>query len=227
MINNWYESDLGVNSDKLLEVASKYSNSIFVDLGVRRGVSSEILLHNSVENNNFVYGVDVSFSMCSIPTNNLRYTRVLGDSVSVGRKWNNGKIDGLFVDTLHTKEQVMCELKYWWEHLKERSFIAFHDSNWPIGKHEVINGIAYDRVEDAIKSFFGVDQLDYEDDYIHMKTYPESWGMTIVEVKQKIDYPSRYKNWRTVLETRNKFICDLFSVDNQNGILLERLINDV
>ena len=67
----------------------------------------------------------------------------------------------------------------------------------------------------------------YEDDYIKMKTYPESWGMTIVEVKQKIDYPSQYKNWRTVLETRNKFICDLFTEDNQNGIVLERLIKDV
>jgi len=225
MINNWYESDLGVNSDKLLEVASKYSNSIFVDLGVRRGVSSEILLHNSVENNNFVYGVDVSFSMCSIPTNNLRYTRVLGDSVSVGRKWNNGKIDGLFVDTLHTKEQVMCELKYWWEHLKERSFIAFHDSNWPIGKHEVINGIAYDRVEDAIKSFFGVDQLDYEDDYIHMKTYPESWGMTIVNLKQKKNYISLFENWVEVLNKRNKLISLFWNKENSKHLDLELLLD--
>ena len=227
MMKHWYESDLGINCDKLLGIASAYRNSTFVDLGVRTGISSDILLHKADERNNFVYGVDVSFNMCGIENNTPRYTKILGDSVTVGKNWNRGKIDGLFVDTLHIKEQVMCELKYWWKHLNNKSFIVFHDSNWPTGKRDVINGISYDRVEDGIKSFFGVNEVNHEDDYIKMKTYPESWGMTIVEVKQKIDYPSQYKNWRTVLETRNKFICDLFTEDNQNGIVLERLIKDV
>ena len=36
--------DLGVNKNVLYDVVSKYTNTIFVDLGVREGVSSKIML---------------------------------------------------------------------------------------------------------------------------------------------------------------------------------------
>ena len=86
------------------------------------------------------------------------YTKILGDSVTVGKYWDK-KISGLFVDTFHIKEQVLCELYFWYPHVEEGGFIAFHDTNWPEGKHDVYDGIVWDRVEEGVKSFFNVDSL--------------------------------------------------------------------
>ena len=35
--------------------------------------------------------------------------------------------------------------------------------------------MTWDRVEEGVKSFFNVDSLNYEDEYIKMSNYPESW----------------------------------------------------
>lgn len=226
-MNRWYESDLGTNSDRLLEVVQKCSNSVLVDLGVRGGVSSEILLHESQERDNKVFGVDVNFGTCSIPDSHPRYTKIRGDSVSVARNWRGGEVSCLFLDTLHIKEQVMCELRYWWPHLRSKCFLGFHDTCWPEGKQDIVGGVKYDRVEEGIKSFFGIDTMDYEDRCISVKTYPESWGMTIIEVKEKKDYPSEFGMWTEVLNNRNTFISSIFREDNQDGMILERHINNV
>lgn len=226
-MDHWYKSDLGNNASKLAEVVSKYSNSEFVDLGVRTGVSSEILLDGAEERGNHVYGVDLDFTLCPISNENPRYTKILGDSVSVGRRWEGGKISGIFFDTLHTKFQVMCELRYWWPHLKSKCFLAFHDSAWPEGKHDVINGVKYDRVEEGIKSFFGVKKMDHKDTSMSMSTYPDSWGMTIVEIRKKKDYASKFKGWDSVLEERNGCISSLYGHDNQGGLILDRIIPNV
>lgn len=227
MTNYWYNTDLGVNGDRLVEIVEKCSDSVLVDLGVRTGVSSQILLRGSEERNNRVFGIDTDFAVCPIPFDYPRYTRVRGDSVSIARGWDEGEVTLLFLDTLHIKDQVMCELRYWWPHLKSECFLVFHDTCWPKGKHDVIGGVQYDRVEEGMKSFFGIDTMDYEDDYISVKTYPESWGMTIVEVKEKKDYPSECGMWDEVLNNRNAFISHLFHEDNQGGMILERYIDNV
>ena len=218
-------SDLGINVEYLYETISKQKNTILVDLGVREGISSEIMLIDSVENNNTVFGVDIDFSMLKSNINSHpSYTKILGDSVTAGKKWDK-KIGGLFVDTFHIKEQVMCELYYWYKHVSVGGFIAFHDSNWPLGKNDDYGGVIWPRVEEGIKDFFGVDSLNYEDDYITMKNYPDSWGMTIVELKDKKDYVSLYNNWEDIFNRRNYLISLFFNEGNKNNIDIELLIH--
>jgi hypothetical protein len=224
-INEYLNTDIGINAKELYNTVSKYENSIFVDLGVRTGVSSEIMLIDSFKKNNKVYGVDVDFSMLKEGLNtHPNYQKILGDSSTVGKKWDK-KINGLFIDTFHIKEQVLTELYFWFSHLEENSFIAFHDTNWPENKFDVYGGITWDRVEEGIKDFFKIPQLDYEDDFIKVTNFPESWGMTIVNLKQKKNYISLFENWVEVLNKRNKLISLFWNEENSKHLDLELLLD--
>jgi len=225
ILQKFYSTDIGVNANPLYDMISKYNNTTFVDLGVRSGVSSEIMLIDSKTNNNKVFGVDVDWSkLNSIVNSHPNYTKILGDSSTVGKYWDK-KISGLFVDTFHIKEQVLSELYFWYPHVEEGGFIAFHDTNWPEGKHDVYDGITWDRVEEGVKSFFNVDSLNYEDDYIKMSNYPESWGMTIVEIKKKKDFISEFPNWVDVINKRNHLIGLFWNEENKSDVKIDLVLN--
>lgn len=223
-LNKFYLTDIGVNANALYNIVSKYNNAIFVDLGVRSGVSSEIMLLDS-DKDNKVFGIDVNWSeLNNLVKNNPNYKTILGDSVTTGKYWDK-KIDGLFVDTFHIKEQVLCELFFWYPHVKEGGFIAFHDTNWPEGKHDVYGNIIWERPEEAVKEFFNVDSLNYEDNFIKMTNYPESWGLTIVEIKNKKNYVSCYNNWKDIFDKRNHLISLFWNEKNKENLTIDLLLN--
>ena len=183
------------------------------------------MLIDSHTNNNKVFGVDVDWSMLNQSVDSHpNYTKILGDSSTVGKHWDT-KISGLFVDTFHIKEQVLSELYFWYPHVEEGGFIAFHDTNWPEGIHDVYDGMTWDRVEEGVKSFFNVDSLNYEDEYIKMSNYPESWGMTIVEIKKKKDYMSEFPNWEEVIDKRNHLISIFWNEGNKSDVKIELVLN--
>jgi hypothetical protein len=220
-LNKFYAEDIGINAHHLYDIVSKYKNTIFVDLGVRGGISSEIMLLDSNVNNNKVFGVDVDWSrLNSYVDNHPNYTKISGDSSTIGKYWDK-KISGLFVDTFHIKEQVLCELYFWYPHVEEGGFIAFHDTNWPEGKHDSYGNIIWDRVEDGVKSFFGVNSLNYEDEYIKMENYPDSWGMTIVQIKKKKDFISDFTYWKNVLDKRNHLISLFWNETNKKDVNID------
>lgn len=214
-IRNIAQSDLGTNVYPLYEVTSKVSNGTMVDLGVRCGNSSEIMLIASTEKNNKVYGVDITFDDLRPDLHNRpNYNKILGDSCTVGNEWTGDKVDVLFVDTFHIKEQVMCELYYWYPHMKDDCWFVFHDSNWPNGKHDVYGGIVWDRVEEGIMSFFGLKSLTEKTEELECFHYPSSWGMTFVHVKKHADFPSRIDNWDHIIQRRNHLISLFWNSEN-------------
>lgn len=224
-LSNFYKTDIGINANVLYEVSSKYKNSIFVDLGVREGVSSEILMIDAKEKNNTVYGVDVDFKFLNKNLqNNTNYKIIKSDSVTLGKNWKD-EIDGLFVDTFHIKEQVLCELYYWYDYVKPGGFIAFHDTNWPKDKNDKYGGIIWDRVEYALYEFFDIEELYYEDDFIKVTNHPESWGMTLIEIKKKKDYKSTISDWSDIFNKRNKLISLFWNESNSKDIQIELEIN--
>jgi hypothetical protein len=217
-------TDLGPNVYKLYEKASQVYNGNFVDLGVRMGASSEIFLLTAPQNN-ITMGVDVDWGLIKPGiTTNTNYRQFIGDSVTVGKNLDI-PINGLFVDTFHIKEQVMCELYYWYDKVIEGGFIAFHDSHWPEGKYDEYGGIKWDRVEDGIKDFFQISELNYEDEFIKSDHYTESWGMTIITLKKKRNYCSLYKNWNEVFEKRNHLISLFWNGNNKNDVHIELQIH--
>jgi hypothetical protein len=214
-------SDLGPNAIKLYEKIANRKNKIFVDLGVRHGISSKVMLIDADINGNKVYGIDVDDSFLhSSVRNNQHYNFLMGDSVTVGKYWNE-KINGLFVDTFHIKQQVLCELFFWFEHVEEGGFIAFHDTNWPENKHDVYGGIIWPRVEEAIKLFFNIDSLNYVDEYIKVVNYPDYWGLTIVDKIKHKNFKENIENWSEIFKSRNQLISIFWNENNIGNRIID------
>jgi predicted O-methyltransferase YrrM len=213
--------DLGVSGYPIYEAISKYENSHIVELGTYIGESTQLFLLDAETKNNVVHTIDVSFD--SIPReikNNERLNMILGDSPTVGKYWDT-PYDILFVDTFHIKEQVLSELYYWYAHIKEGGLLIFHDTNWPEDKHDEYGGILWDRPEEAIKDFFNIPSLEFEDEFIKSTNFPEKWGVTIIEVKKKKDYVKSYDNWSDVFKKRNHLISLFWNENNKGNVKID------
>lgn len=192
--------DLGPNTYTLYEKLKPVKNSTIVDLGVRHGFSSSIFLEDSEINNNKVYGVDLGlFELTPLVKSHKNFTFIQNDSIIAGNEWKNGPVNFLFVDTIHIKEQVLGELESWMPHVPEGSIIAFHDTNWGEGHYENFKGITWHgRPDDAIKEYFNIDLLNFENDYIKVENYPESYGMTFIYLKKKDSGFGKNVDWEAV-----------------------------
>lgn len=220
-------SDLGENAFVFLELVKSKKNSRFIDIGVRKGVSSAILSYQSNENNNLVCGCDISFDAFFLNGRryvNDNYTCYLYDSVTLGKQWDEEPFDIIFIDTEHTREVVLSELYFWSNHIKEDGYFVFHDSHWTT-PGPTIGNVEHERVDVAITDFFGLpksvrDLTNYEDDNIHLEHYIPSYGMTFVKIK-KLDAIQKFKkniDWVKVFETRN-WLADLFLNDKNPNCL--------
>lgn len=120
--------------------------------------------------------------------------------------------------------------------MEDDSYIVFHDTNWPEGMHDLTwvpevkqKGILWDRPEIAVGRFFGISKLfeehgkvgfTYEDDHIHVRHRPESWGMTTIHIKKKKDFKQNIDDWNDIFEDRNTVLGyfrkepEAFYVDN-------------
>lgn len=227
-LNEKFEfGNLGINAFNLAQTVGKMGgNNVFVDLGVDFGTSSLCMSYEAIEKNNNVYGVDTQFNRLDYSLRDYaNYHMILGDSSSVGKYWDvekNGKVDLLFVDTIHVAVQVATELYYWWPHMQENSYIVFHDTNWPEGRYDLTwhpevqrNNIRWERPEVAVGRFFDVlplfeqygnEGFIYDDEFININHSADSWGLTTVQIKKKKDYRKNIGNWDQIFQGRNTVV---------------------
>jgi hypothetical protein len=224
------DGELGINSVKFLQIKDSLGkNNVFVDLGVETGKSSRILLDKSLQSNNSVFGVDphLYHSHINDCLSDPMYSFIKEDSVITGEKWSHERPNLVFVDTVHAKEQVMRELYYWWDLLKVNGYLIFHDTNWAnyihkpnhpcAGKrpgntglgYDFYSGIAWETPDKAIKEFFNISELDYEDDFIKVEHGPDDLGMVFLLKKQEKDYKSKINNWDEI-ESRRQILLNNF-----------------
>jgi SAM-dependent methyltransferase len=155
---------------------------------------------------------------------NQDYMCYQADSVTLGKNWDEEPFDVIFVDTIHTREQVLTELYYWADNLKPGGYFVFHDSHWE-GPGDVIGGVQHERVDVAITDFFGlpksVREMDiYEDDNVIINHHKPSFGMTFVKVKtaNAIEKFKSNIDWNHAFETRN-WLADLhFNPENSKYV---------
>ena len=225
------ECDLGDNAWRLYELCQQASNARFLDLGVRDGASSALMSFNAKEKNNIVDGCDVNFSGFIKHGDHFvddTYTRYQADSVTLGKYWyqKGYSFDLIFVDTLHTREQVLAELYFWSNHLQDNGFFVFHDSHWAHtteGDH--IGGKEWRRVDEAITEFFNLPKNvmelnSYASDDIMLHHYASDFGMTFIQVK-KPDAIVRFKegiDWNEVFDLRNELNDMHFNKENPNFV---------
>ena len=205
--------DLGENAWKLADLVRTMKDARFIDLGVRLGASSAVMSIEADQRNNQVCGCDLDYD--GFFKNGRRfvsenYTCYQADSVTLGKTWDEDPLDIIFVDTIHTREQVLAELYFWVNHLKEGGYLIFHDSHWEKKGGDLIGGVEWKRVDEAITDFFNlptnVMEMDvYENEDILLKHYPGSYGMTFVQVKtlSAIERFTDNIDWEDVFKIRN------------------------
>lgn len=219
---NQPQFDLGENAWILADLVKSYKNSRFMDLGVRFGVSSSVLSIGSEDNNNKVYGCDITFSNFNSNFVSSNYVRCLADSVTLGKNWNEDPFDIIFVDTQHTREFVLSELYFWINHLKKDGYFIFHDTHL-VNRGDYVfgedpNKICWETPDKAVVDFFKIPQEycngeehcaitidNYEDDDIILNHCKESCGMTFVKIKN-LNAISKFKSnidWEDVFKKRN------------------------
>ena len=234
--------DLGVNAWVLAELVKTFKDARFLDLGVRLGASSAILSIDADENNNQVCGCDLMFD--GFQRNGARFVKpnymcYQADSVTLGKNWDEDPFDIIFVDTIHTREQVLAELYYWSNHIKENGYFIFHDCHWVGAGGEdnvvaedtygdTIGGKLHKRPDVAVTDFFGLPKSvreleDYEDDNIKVECYPESYGMTFVTLKKftkKVKNPTDV-DWTSTFSERNVLISQYWNEGNVGDRTIE------
>lgn len=190
---NFIKKELGdVSSKKLMDLVDDIKNGTLVDIGIYEGASSRIMINKSSDNNNIIYGIDPVNPIFN--TNHPNYNYIKDDSVYVGETWSNGQVDLVFFDSVHAKEQVLCELYYWWDLIKENGYAVFHDTSWDgyihkpghscEGKktgnsgmgYDTYGGINWETPDKAVEDFFNLrlndDDRDIENNKI-LKIYED------------------------------------------------------
>ena len=117
-----------MSSKKLMDIVKNITNGKLIDIGVYEGASSRVMINNSTQNNNIVFAIDPVLPIFN--TSHPNYTYIKDDSVLIGKTWSKGPVDLVFFDSVHAKEQVLCELYYWWDLIKENGYGVFHDTSW-------------------------------------------------------------------------------------------------
>jgi cephalosporin hydroxylase len=223
---NLKDGELGHNISKLIEIRDSFgSNNFFVDIGVEGGKSSRILLDDAIAKNNYVCGIDpIRDPGISDILQNPNYIFLQKDSVVSGRDWSFARPNIVFVDSIHAKEQVMMELRYWWDLLNVNGWVVFHDTQWEgyihkanhscAGKKPGNSGLGYDfyagvawaTPDKAVKEFFKLESLDYEDEFIKSIHMPDSLGMTFIHKKKDKDFKALTENWEEIESNRQKLL---------------------
>jgi hypothetical protein len=103
-----------------------------LELGVRGGASTVALLAGLEERGGTLWSVDVDPASAGVFPNHPQWHFVLADSRDENALAGAGlpeKLDALFIDTIHTYEQVREELAVWGDRVPEGGVILFHDTD--------------------------------------------------------------------------------------------------
>ena len=103
-----------------------------LELGVRGGSSTVALLAGLEERGGTLWSVDVDPESAAVFPGHAQWRFVLADSRDERPLADAGlpdELDVLFIDTLHTYEQVRDELEVWGDRVVDGGVILFHDTD--------------------------------------------------------------------------------------------------
>jgi hypothetical protein len=129
-----YQEVAAASSDihKHLPRLRREARGAVLELGVRGGSSTVALLAGLEERGGMLWSVDVDPASAAVFPNHAQWCFVLADSQDERPVVGAGlpeKLDVLFIDTIHTYEQVRGELATWGDRVVEGGLILFHDTD--------------------------------------------------------------------------------------------------
>lgn len=135
-----------------------------VELGVRNGISTGALLAGLERHGGYLISVDIDPNCAGLYADHPQWKFVHADSVQAALLIEPKSVDLLFIDTSHTYEHTLAELRAWESRMKLGAKIMLHDTD---------DGSTYPGVRRAIVEFCGYDKFYW--------FYPESYGFGEIE----------------------------------------------
>jgi predicted O-methyltransferase YrrM len=160
-------------------------DKVVVELGVNRGETTIALLaavndtgghlySNDVQNCNDL-GENLEDYRDGLQKYNPNWTFLLGDDLVIGKEWRM-PIDFLYIDTVHSYEQTIQELRIWGKWLKPNAIIALHDTD-PNNVHPNWNGISYAE-GGVLKAIY--EYMEENRGMFSFINYPECYGLGVL-----------------------------------------------
>lgn len=135
-----------------------------VELGVRHGISTCALLAGLEARGGYLISVDIDPNCGGLFADHPQWKFVASDSVAAAQLIEPGSVDLLFIDTSHTYEHTLAELRAWGPRMKLGATILLHDTD---------DGSTYPGVRRAIIEFCGFEKFYW--------FYPGSYGLGEIE----------------------------------------------
>lgn len=144
-------------------------DKVVVELGVRHGESTTALIAAVNDSGGHLYSADI-VDCSGVHRGEPNWTFILGDDMDIVKEWNR-LIDHLFIDSGHTYEHTLAELREWGQWVKPGGIITLHDTNMPI----------YPGVPRAIEKY-----LEEHPSYGYIE-HPECLGLGVIrKIKQGV-----------------------------------------
>jgi len=163
-----------------------YANpKVIVELGVRKGVSTNLLSGIAIAHDARLISIDNKDCSESCDWDKWEFIQV--DSVIAGKQFKD-KVDILFIDTYHSKPQVLKELNAWIDKMNDNCLFIFHDTN-PAWHKNIKIADEIGSVLDGVNEFFNLkisknnihNDIYWDDTYnYYVSHYDYCEGMTYI-----------------------------------------------
>lgn len=141
-----------------------YARGNVVELGVRAGISTSALLAGVEVHGGHVYSIDRDPNCAGVFDGHLQWTFLCSDSLDERvLAYLPDEITTLFIDTGHTYEQTLAELKLYGSRMSGTGRILLHDTD---------DGSTFPGVRQAIYEYCGLSRFFW--------LYPGSYGLGVI-----------------------------------------------
>ena len=182
------QSDIADHLQFMHDTVLKYRNPVVIEMGVRTGNSTCALLYGAVKAEGQMWSADINESqvpgyMHQIP----EWHFIQGDAVSAPvLKWMPKRADVVFMDTSHTYEQQLAELRKYVPRVKPGGTVLIHDTQCvPLDNFASDSFIAKTEpegpVKDALDAFCEESGLTWTNRDSELPYY----GMGVIEIPKR------------------------------------------
>lgn len=125
-------SDIQGHMPFLKETAESYDRPVIIELGVRSGQSTSALLAGIAGNGGELWSCDIDQPSVPEHWRDLpEWHLLVADDLSPeAQAWLPAQCDVLFIDTSHTVEQTLGELRAYVPRVKPGGIVLLHDTEW-------------------------------------------------------------------------------------------------
>lgn len=181
---------------KLHSIVKKLNPCVVVEIGTNRGNSTKTILHAMHNTSSKLFSIDIADFKNSGSGENFNF--IQSDSLDLNhikKKIPLEKgIDLIYIDGLHTKNQVLNEISLYYKYVKSNGYILLDDiDHYPYSKNQRKDNLYMEKVRKEINTL--VRNIFYNNfDKLELQMIYGSTGLAILKKKNDKDLNLDFKN---------------------------------